>query len=263
MASMTQFQTKGHKYEYKWLKLEAIKIDPLYQRELNHNRVAKIVSNWDYDLVNEPKVALRADGSYYVFDGQHTIAAWRIHEGENVPILCKVFIAMDWETEKTLFVQQNGISADPTTAQKLRAEFNANNPTVRGMYNACSNVGIKVRFANSGGGGRNTCTAVSALYGAYRTLSEKDFTRIMSIIVRAWGGEGLSLSAGFIKGMKKMFLQYSDKIKDSEMVKSLAKLAPEYYVREAKELGGNLETKYSTVFLRVYNKNRTTGRLTA
>jgi hypothetical protein len=263
MANMTQFVVKGHPYDYKWLTPDMIKVDVLFQRELDAKKVKRIVNEWNYDVFNEPKVSQRKDGSYYVFDGQHTVAAHKAHEGESAPLLCKVYRGLTWEEEKDLFLAQNGIHSDPTTAQKLRAQFNANNPTVRGMYDTCSKIGIKVIFANHGGGARYNCTAVSALYGAYMTLPEKDFVRAMSILARAWGGESLSLSAGFIKGMKKMFLQYSDKIKDSEMVKSLSKLAPEYYVREAKELGGNLETKYSTVFLRVYNKNRTTGRLTA
>lgn len=261
MTAMTQFQTKGHKFEYKWLMPKVMKTDPLYQRELSQKRITKVVDDWDYDLVNTPKVSQRTDGKYYIFDGQHTVAAWSMHEGENVPILCKVYTGLTWEEEKTLFLKQNGLAVDPTTADKLRAEFNANNPDVRGMYNACSEAGVKVYFSNHGGHNRYQCVAVSALYGTYMSISKQDFTRIMQLIVDAWGGESLSLSAGFIKGLKKVYQMFSDRIKDKEMAKSLSKYTPEYYVREAREIGGSLETKFSTVFLRVYNKNRSAGRL--
>ena len=45
-----------------------------YQRELNPNRVRKIAAEFDEHIANDPKVSFR-DGHYYVFDGQHTIAA--------------------------------------------------------------------------------------------------------------------------------------------------------------------------------------------
>lgn len=45
-----------------------------YQRELNEGRVAKIVASFNELVANEPKVSFR-DGRYYIFDGQHTVAA--------------------------------------------------------------------------------------------------------------------------------------------------------------------------------------------
>ena len=263
MTNMAQFQIKGSKFEFKWLMPKMLKTDSLYQHEINQNRVAKIISSWDYNIVNPPKISQRSNGEYYVIDGQHTVTAWKLHEGENAPILCKVYTGLTWADEKDMFVKQNGISADPTTAEKLRAEYNANNTDVRGMYNTCAEYGVKVLFIGHGRKTRYSCVAVSALFGCYMSMPKKDFARMLTIITKAWDGEPLSLSAGFLKGFKSLFKLYSDRIKDSEMTKSLSKYTPEYYVREAREIGGSLETKFSAVFLRVYNKNRTTGRLTA
>ena len=62
-----------------------------YQRELNTDRVHKIVKQFDERVANEPKVSFR-NGSYYVFDGQHTIAARVERNGSNpLMILCKVY----------------------------------------------------------------------------------------------------------------------------------------------------------------------------
>ena len=46
-----------------------------YQRELNPERVRKIVKEFDERVANEPKVSCR-NGKYYVFDGQHTLIQW-------------------------------------------------------------------------------------------------------------------------------------------------------------------------------------------
>ena len=51
-----------------------------YQRELNEDRVRRIAAEFDERIANEPKVSCR-DGRYYVFDGQHTIAARKLLNG--------------------------------------------------------------------------------------------------------------------------------------------------------------------------------------
>ena len=75
-------QTKGHRFEERWLKPSQIRVDS-YQRSEKarlERRVKKILDHWDYDLVNMPKVSQRMDGTYYAFDGQATLAAWQQHE---------------------------------------------------------------------------------------------------------------------------------------------------------------------------------------
>ena len=260
MTNMAQFKTKGHQYEYLWIMPEKLNYDPLYQREVSQSVIARILREWNYDLINEPKVSKRADGTYWVFNGQHTIAAWIKHEGANAPILCKVFRGLTWEEEKDLFVAQNGISTDPTTAEKLRAEYNDPNSKadVRGMVECCARVGVKVAFEKSKKSAY-ACNAVAALYGAYRSLPREKFERMMGVICKAWAGEQASLQAGFIKGMKYIYQRFD--LRDSEMVKSLSKYAPEFYVRESKELGGALETRFAHVMLKVYNNKRTTKRI--
>ena len=58
-----------------------------YQRRLNPQRTKRIANAFDERIANEPKVSLR-NGRYYVFDGQHTIAA-RVERngGKPLPIL--------------------------------------------------------------------------------------------------------------------------------------------------------------------------------
>ena len=96
-------QQKGHPYEYRPVNPQQILVDPLYQRELHQKKVDKIISEFNYDLVNEPKLSLRSDGKLYVFNGQHTTAAWKIHEGIDTPIMCKIYRGLTWEDEKELF----------------------------------------------------------------------------------------------------------------------------------------------------------------
>ena len=62
-----------------------------YQRHLNANRVKRIAAEFDERIANAPKVSYR-NGHYYVFDGQHTIAARKLRNNNcDLDILCKVY----------------------------------------------------------------------------------------------------------------------------------------------------------------------------
>ena len=62
-----------------------------YQRNLNANRVKRIAAEFDERIANAPKVSYR-DGHYYVFDGQHTIAARKLLNNNcDLNIVCKVY----------------------------------------------------------------------------------------------------------------------------------------------------------------------------
>ena len=64
---------------------------PLYQRVFDEKKVKHIVDDFDERIANEPKLSFR-DGNYYVFDGQHTIAARKEkNRGKDLNIICKVF----------------------------------------------------------------------------------------------------------------------------------------------------------------------------
>lgn len=251
---------RGHRNGTRFVTPDKLRVDRTYQRELNQKEVANIVANWNDDIFNLPKVSQRKDGSLYIFDGQHATAAHRKVYGEE-PIECIIFIGLSWEQEKDLFVAQNGISSDPTTMEKLRAEYNGGNETVHGMIESCAALGVRVKFEKANSRTPFSCNAVAALYGAYMTLPHDLFNRMISVILKAWGGESKSLQAGFIKGLQRLYKFTNGSIKDSELIKSLSQYTPDFYIREAKDVAGSLAVKFCTVFLRVYNKKRTSGKI--
>ena len=262
MPSDFYHPTKGHMSEYKWLRPQSLKIDPLYQRDLSQSRVAKIVQEWDYDLFNEPKVSLRADGSYYIFNGQHTVAAHKIKEGETAAIYCKIYRGLTWEQEKDLFVKQNGISKDPTTVEKLKAEYASPHSTVRKMVETCARHGVKVSFDRRVGSVVGGCNAVSALYAAWRSLELSQFERMIDLMMQTWLGDYMGLTQGFIKGFSLILQKFDGRFNDEDMKKCIGLYRPDYFIREARDIPtGSLSTKYATVILSVYNRGRRSRRL--
>ena len=79
-----------------------------YQRDQQPRRVQRMVKEFDERVANEPKVSFR-NGRYYVFDGQHTIAA-RVERngGVPLPILCKVYLGLSEQDEASLLQSRPG-----------------------------------------------------------------------------------------------------------------------------------------------------------
>ena len=250
----------GHEFEFKAIKPSQLKVDRLYQRDINQSRVNKIMQAWNPDIVNEPKVSQRDGGQYYIFDGQHTVSAWQgIYRGTDKPILCKVYRGLTWLEEKELFVQQNGISKDPTTSEKLLAEYNSGNVEVKDMVLAANEAGVKVDFKNSAA--RYQIIAVGSLFKAYKMLGKSGLTDILSIICECWDGDKVSFSSGFILGMAEFHKQFYRRYSRKGLVGRLSKHSASYYIREARELSGTTQSRFCRMFLKEYNYKRTSRRL--
>lgn len=113
-----------------------------YQRHLNASRVKRIAAEFDERIANAPKVSYR-DGHYYVFDGQHTIAARKLlNNNSDLNIVCKVYSGLTEQEEALLFAQQTGISAPLTAGAKLRAKIHGGDPEAIAFQSATQRAGF-------------------------------------------------------------------------------------------------------------------------
>ena len=120
-----------------------------YQRNLNANRVKRIAAEFDERIANAPKVSYR-DGHYYVFDGQHTIAAHKLLNNNcDLNIVCKVYSGLTEQQEALLFAQQTGVSAPLTAGAKMRAKIRGGDPEAIAFLNATNRAGFGLSFAQS------------------------------------------------------------------------------------------------------------------
>ena len=242
----------GHEFEYKYLRPSQIEIDPLYQRRLRTAVVDNIVKEFNGDTFNEPKVSNR-DGKYWVFDGQHTLAAWRkMNANADKPIYCKVFKGMTWFDECKRFIVQDGFGGDPSVNEKLNAAYESREPDVVNMVNGAGLVGFKISFRNNKN--NKTICAVSALYKAYNKLGADAYVEMLTAIRDAWQFDHDSVSAPIINAMSTFYKTYGGNFKRTDLVNSLGRITPMQIIREGRTL--RMKNGFAREIVKSYNKGR-------
>lgn len=250
-------QRKNVTWEYQKLSTKDLTIDTLYQRDLDKKRVGKIVREYDPCLSNIVKVSYR-DRRYYIFDGQHTVAAEKLIHGKGTDVIvdCKVFHGLTRLDEMELFVQQNGVSSAVRANDKYKALFNLGDKDVVGMVRAAELAGIRIDFRSSVA--PNKVVALSTLMKSYLKLDRTAFIEMLSCLRESWDGISESFTGEILKGMALFFQTYYGDFNVKELSKSLSRTSPSAIVREAKGYGVSHQnaTYYARIILREYNKRR-------
>ena len=201
-----------------------------YQREIKNQRVKRIVKDFDERIANEPKVSYR-DGKYYVFDGQHTIDARKVmNGGEDLPILCKVYMGMDEKEEALLFAKQTGESARLTPGTRVRAEVFGEDGNSTAFFNANKGLNIELDFDQERDYMRIGC--IQTALDAYQKFGEERYKEAMKIIIAAWDGEPDSFRMENIIGITRFVDRYHDSYIPHRLIERLSKVDPLTIPRE-------------------------------
>lgn len=238
-------------YEYKQVNSRFLYIDPDYQRSLDMNRVHKIVGQFDEMLVNPIKVSFR-EGKYYVFDGQHTLAALKLkNNNRDLPVSCKVYTGMTQQQEAALFAQQNGLSRAVPSNAKLKAMYLAGDPEVVDFHD-CTNRVVKMDF--SGGMAYNKILACSKAFKIYKDVGRIEYINILNIIKNAWGGESDSLRQEILGGVHLFYKEFKGKINVPTLIKKLSRVSPLTIIRDGRLLSTGRDDRYKQQIQNIYNK---------
>ena len=225
----------------------------LYQRGLNSRRVREIAENFDECVANEPKVSAR-DDKYFVFDGQHTIAARKmLNGGKDLPILCKVYYGLSPKEEAVLFAQQTGFAAKVYPGAKLRAMVFAGDPQAIAFLNATKSAGLTLSFNQTRGLNRIGCVATA--YSEFLSVGADIYTEALRVIAKAWDGHKDSLRAEAILGVTEFVRVYHDGYDPRRLVSRCHRCDPMHIYRSSKASGDSLPAPQRYIFevWKIYN----------
>jgi len=226
-----------------------------YQRPFSMSRAQKIAAEFDERIANEPKVSFR-NGTYYVFDGQHTIAARKIlNDNQDIKVKCKVYYGMTEEEESLLFAQQTGVSAPLSAGARIRAEIFGNDPVAISFFEANEAIGIQLDYDQERGLDRIGC--IKTAFDAYKRIGEERYKEAMTILKSVWDGEPDSFRVENVTAITYFVDLYHDQYCPRRLVTQLQRSDPMNIPREGKAIGVNLAgyKKYLFQLLCIYNGN--------
>ena len=224
-----------------------------YQRPFKPRRADKIAATFDERIANEPKVSFR-EGHYFVFDGQHTIAARkRLNGGKDLFIMCKVFYGMTEAEEAALFAQQTGTSARLTPGEKIRAEIISGDEKALAFLNATEEIGLHLDYAQSRG--RNRIACIGTARSEFEQVGVAIYKEALLLILEAWDGDPHSLRAEIVQGVIRFVQLYHEEYNPRRLVNHLRRIDPLMIYREGQAMGNNMgaDKKYMYQVYRVYN----------
>lgn len=218
----------------------------LYQRGLNHGRVRQIAADFDERVANEPKVSAR-DGGFYVFDGQHTIAARKLlNDGMDLPVLCKIYSGLTAKEEAYLFAQQTGFAAKVYPGAKIRALVFAGEKEATGFAKATASAGLRLSYNQARGKNRIGC--VSTAYRLFQSVGDEIYSESLFLIATAWKGHKDSMRSETIQGVIGFVDMYHDDYDPKRLVSRCQKFDPMHIYRSAKAAGDALPAPQRYIF---------------
>lgn len=230
-----------------------------YQRHLNASRVKRIAAEFDERIANAPKVSYR-DGHYYVFDGQHTIAARKLlNNNADLNIVCKVYSGLTEQEEALLFAQQTGISAPLTAGAKLRAKIHGGDPEAIAFQSATQRAGFGLSFNQSHAKWKIACIATA--FGEYRQHGERIYTEALRVLAEAWEGDIDSLRSEVVQGVVRFIALYDHEYDPVRLIRQLKRTSPVTIYRSGQAMSGPNYQKYMHQILKAYNGSSRTKSL--
>lgn len=223
-----------------------------YQRNLNANRVKRIAAEFDERIANAPKVSYR-DGHYYVFDGQHTIAARKLLNNNcDLNIVCKVYSGLTEQQEALLFAQQTGVSAPLTAGAKMRAKIRGGDPEAIAFLNATNRAGFGLSFAQSHAKWKIACIATA--FAEYRKHGERIYTDALRVLAEAWEGDIDSLRAEVLQGVTQFVALYDHEYDPIRLIRQLQRTSPVAIYRSGQAMTGPNYQKYMLQILKALQR---------
>ena len=191
----------------RWVPLGKTKVSPVAQRALNPARVDRLVAEFDEEQLGTPTVNER-DGSFYVIDGQHRIAAliaWLGEGWETQQIQCWSYQGLTEEQEADKFDRLNDVLA-VHAFDKFRVRITANRDVESDIDRIVRSQGLCISRDSIPG----AISAVGTLRRVYTRSDGPTLARSLRIIRDAYGDPGLE--AAVIDGIGLLCQRYNGEL---------------------------------------------------
>jgi hypothetical protein len=240
--------------------IDDLNVDHAYQRDLDAGLVQRIAANWDIAAAGPIVVAKRADGSYWIVNGQHRAAAAKVAGETEVlaqvvdvsamaPDMARVF-------EAELRLKGNTRRTDKSQ-ERFRAQVAAKHPDSLAIVEIAGRFNTRI---NPWPDQKHGINSVSAVERIYRKNNGVLLTRVFEFIRDTFGEVGGSYaSVAMLQAIAWTLERHDQEMNRSRMVERLGIEGIVSLDQKARAhkgaMGGALWTNYYRALIEVYNTN--------
>lgn len=200
-----------------------------YQKDLNIDRVKRIVEKFDIHRMRPIEVSFR-DGEYWVFDGQHRANAYYLMGLTEIPAV--VHTDLTYQDEAYLFARQQEDVGSVNTNHKWNALTEAKDPETMDITKLCKDWGFTILQRNNKG---NNIKCVKTLCDLYREFGPTKLGTILMCIKNAWMYMDHSTDVAIISGIAKLVRAYPDKFDFNRLETALSNTTPKLILRDMED----------------------------
>lgn len=249
-------EQRGEQGVIRMIRANALNVDHSYQRPLSDRLVSQIAGDFDPDLFGIVTVARRDDGTYWVLDGQHRVAAIRLMgRGESL-IPCEVLTGLSNEREARVFHLRNARKKPMSPSDKFRGALIAGEGWAVRIDQVVRECGFRVNLS-TGFIDNGQIAAVAALEYVDRQYRDGQLADTLMTIRAIWGTDE-GPRAGLIRGMAYFLHLYRGQYKHDRLVTRMRTVSLDQLYRDAKEYrtatGADSDVAFAELIVQTYNR---------
>lgn len=253
-SNLTFLQTANKHFER--LPIKSLNIDSSYQKPLSNPHVKKITSNFDPIGVGQIHVNRRSDGTLWIFDGQHRVAAYR--ELGIKEIECIVYSGLSHEEEVKGYRWYNTTMKEkPLNAFKVELEQGV--PSSVDINSIAESQGLGIDYMQDRS---QPIQAIVSLKSVYKSSGRDALIDVLDILKRSFGPRSSSFQAFMINGLNSFLLEYSDEpsFDRAWLIKNLTRHGYKQFRMDASAMktayNVTLTESSKIAYLKIYNYNK-------
>lgn len=177
----------GERPDFAWLPVDSLLIDHNYQRDIDAAHAQRILKNFSWNYFQSVTVTPNGDTTYNVIDGQHRVAAARLHPLVN-EVPCTIIKNLSVEEQAKIFARMNDNVKPVTQLEVYWAALGANEPEYLAVAALMERVGVRVLDYQTTSiklPPNSTC-AVGAIKNLIKKHGEEPIEKTLTAMKLAW-----------------------------------------------------------------------------
>jgi hypothetical protein len=249
----------GEAGDFVVLRIDDLKVDHAYQRDLDVNLVQKIARSFDIAAAGPIVVSLRSDGSYFIVNGQHRAAGAKTAGEEEIiaQVVDYSGVPLDEARRKEAELRLKGNDRRSDKAlERFRAQIAASHRESLHIVEICDQFGTRI---NPWADPRHGVTAISTVERLYRKDNGGHLVQVFKFIQEAYGRvDGPSAASTILSGVSWLLERHDNEMNRGRMAQRLGIEGLDSLNRQARAhkaaMGGSLWMNTYRAMIGIYNE---------